>query len=69
MTQHIDPEISAPAPEMADSSQGIPLLITKRQRAELSARGFSDEGIRAMTPTEAHQHLGSRTASVQTETG
>lgn len=36
----------------------VSLMITKRQRAELHERGFSDEAIRSMTPAEAHAQLG-----------
>ena len=37
---------------------GVSLMITRRQRAQLRDLGFSDETIGAMTPLEAHRHLG-----------
>ncbi len=48
------PTDDRPAPE----GVGISLMITKRQKASLHERGFSDEAIREMTPAEAHKHLG-----------
>ena len=36
----------------------VSLMITNRQRAQLRALGVSDEAIRSMTPTEAHERLG-----------
>lgn len=35
----------------------VAFMITKRQRAQLRDRGFSDDAVAAMTPAEAHQHL------------
>jgi len=39
-------------------SPGVSLMITNRQRAALRELGFSDESIRQMTPSEAHEKLG-----------
>jgi hypothetical protein len=44
---------TAPAPAPV-----VSLMITNQQRAELRERGFAEEAIRQMTPTEAHEHLG-----------
>lgn len=38
--------------------QGISFFITKRQRADLRARGYDDATIDKMTPGEAHKILG-----------
>jgi hypothetical protein len=38
-------------------STAISLMITNRQREQLRVLGFTDDCIRSMTPTEAHQHL------------
>ncbi len=38
--------------------QGISFFITKRQRAELRARGYEDAAIDKMTPAQAHAILG-----------
>ena len=40
-----------------DASPGMPLLITRLQRAQLRDRGFSEDDIRVMTPFDAHRHL------------
>ena len=37
---------------------GVSLLITHHQKAELRERGYSDDQIHDMTPTEAHRLLG-----------
>jgi hypothetical protein len=37
---------------------GFSLMITRRQRADLRERGYTDEQIRDMTPDEAHRVLG-----------
>jgi hypothetical protein len=37
---------------------GVSLLITHHQKAELRERGFTDDQIHEMTPTEAHRLLG-----------
>ncbi len=47
---------AGPAP--AEAPAAVSLMITRRQKAELGALGFSDEAIREMTPAEAHRHLG-----------
>ncbi len=49
----------------SEASPGMPLLITRMQRAQLRDRGFSDDDIRGMTPLDAHRHLaGERAAPV-----
>lgn len=40
------------------SQQGISFFITKRQRAELRARGYDDAAIDSMKPSDAHKILG-----------
>ena len=35
----------------------VPFMITRRMKADLRARGFSDAQIRLMTPEQAHAHL------------
>ncbi len=42
------------------SSKRIPLLITRRQRADLREFGFSEDDISVMTPSDAHRHLAER---------
>lgn len=37
---------------------GISFFITQSQKRALQERGFADEEIRKMTPSEAHRHLG-----------
>ncbi len=37
---------------------GFSLMITRRQKADLRKRGYTDEQIRDMTPNEAHRVLG-----------
>jgi hypothetical protein len=37
---------------------GFSLMITRRQKADLRERGYTDEQIRDMTPHEAHRVLG-----------
>jgi hypothetical protein len=37
---------------------GVSLLITHHQKAELRERGYTDDQIHDMTPTEAHRLLG-----------
>jgi hypothetical protein len=37
---------------------GVSLLITHPQKAELRERGYTDDQIHDMTPTEAHRLLG-----------
>jgi hypothetical protein len=37
---------------------GVSLLITHHQKAELRERGYTDDQIHGMTPTEAHRLLG-----------
>jgi hypothetical protein len=37
---------------------GVSLLITHHQKAELRKRGYTDDQIHDMTPTEAHRLLG-----------
>ena len=51
----VRPSAAATAPV---SSPAVSLMIRNQQRAELRERGFSDESIRLMTPTNAHAHLG-----------
>ena len=53
-----------------DAPPGVPLLITRRQRAELRDLGFTDDDIHVMTPDEAHRRLAEvRTATVQAKPG
>ncbi|MFC4174904.1 hypothetical protein ACFOYU_23085 [Microvirga sp. GCM10011540] len=40
------------------AKDGVSLIITKEQRAQLRERGFTEEEIRNMTPAQAHRHLG-----------
>ncbi len=44
--------------EEEPSQQGISFFITKRQRADLLARGYDDAAIDKMTPSDAHRILG-----------
>ena len=44
--------------EQEPSQQGISFFITKRQRADLLARGYDDAAIDKMTPGDAHRILG-----------
>ena len=37
---------------------GFSLMITRRQKADLRERGYTDEQIRDMTPNEVHRVLG-----------
>jgi hypothetical protein len=37
---------------------GFSLMITRRQKADLRERGYTNEQIRDMTPSEAHRVLG-----------
>jgi hypothetical protein len=48
-----------PLPERAEPTSKVPpagfsLMITRRQKADLRERGYTDEQIRDMTPNEAH---------------
>jgi len=52
-----------PLPESAEPTSKVPLagfslMITRRQKADLRERGYTDEQIRDMTPNEAHRVLG-----------
>lgn len=47
-----------PTPSPSPAAPALSLMITRRQRAELVARGFSEAQIHEMTPAEAHRHLG-----------
>ena len=52
-----------PLPERAEPTAAAPLagfslMITQRQKADLRERGYTDEQIRDMTPSEAHRVLG-----------
>ena len=40
------------------TTTAVSLMITNRQRAALRELGFSEDSIRQMTPTEAHEKLG-----------
>jgi hypothetical protein len=40
------------------TSPAVSLMITNRQRAALRELGISEEAIRQMTPSEAHEKLG-----------
>jgi cytoskeletal protein CcmA (bactofilin family) len=44
--------------EEEPSPQGVSFFITKRQRADLRARGYDDAAIDKMTPSDAHRILG-----------
>ena len=50
---HPKPAPAAPVPPPA-----VSLMITNRQRAELRARGVSDDAVRQMSPAQAHALLG-----------
>lgn len=41
----------------SEAAPGMPLLITRMQRAQLRGLGFSEDDIRVMTPLDAHRHL------------
>jgi hypothetical protein len=52
-----------PLPERTERTSKVPLagfslMITRRQKADLRERGYSDEQIQDMTPNEAHRVLG-----------
>ena len=52
-----------PLPESAGRTSNVPLagfslMITRRQKADLRERGYTNEQIRDMTPNEAHRVLG-----------
>ena len=49
---------SSPTDDALKPSEPVSLMITNRQRARLRDIGFSENEIYAMTPTEAHAHLG-----------
>jgi hypothetical protein len=51
LQQHAEPASKAPL-------AGFSLMITRRQKADLRERGYTDEQIRDMTPHEAHRVLG-----------
>jgi hypothetical protein len=48
---------TAPTVPAATASQGIPFMVTNTMKAELRARGISDEQIRNMTPQQARETL------------
>ena len=52
--------IGEPLPESASpaANAGVSLMITRRQKADLRGRGYTDEQIRDMKPEEAHRVLG-----------
>lgn len=50
------PEPVEPTPKILLA--GVSLMITRRQKADLRERGYTDEQIRNMTPNEAHRILG-----------
>lgn len=41
-----------------DAAPTLALMITRAQRLRLRALGFTDQDIHAMSPAEAHRHLG-----------
>src|SRR5439155_5716836 len=41
----------------ASTTASVPFMITRRMRASLSAAGYTEAEINAMTPAEAHAHL------------
>ena len=52
------PNDTTPAPaDPLPERVGIPMMITRRQRAALSVLGVTDDEIRSMTPGEAHTRL------------
>ena len=58
--QSADGETGAPIPETvpaATTPQGIPFMVTNAMKAELRARGVSDEQIGNMTPQQAWETL------------
>ena len=50
-------DVGSPPPHTA-APPGVPLMITKAQRAALRALGHADEAIAEMTPIRAHAILG-----------
>jgi hypothetical protein len=51
LRQHAEPTSKA-------ALAGFSLMITRRQKADLRERGYTDEQIRDMTPHQAHRVLG-----------
>jgi hypothetical protein len=51
LQEHAEPASKAPL-------AGFSLMITRRQKADLRERGYTDQQIRDMTPHEAHRALG-----------
>lgn len=51
LQEHAEPISKAPL-------AGFSLMITRRQKADLRERGYTDEQIRDMTPNQAHRVLG-----------
>jgi hypothetical protein len=49
---------SSPTDDAPKPAAPVSLMITNRQRALLRDIGFSEDDIYAMTPAEAHAHLG-----------
>src|SRR5262245_21317528 len=54
-----DPPDPTPGPDPAHQQQpqGIPLVMTHAMKADLRARGLSDEEIANLTPEQAHEKL------------
>jgi hypothetical protein len=55
--------VGDPLPERTERTSKVPLagfslMITRRQKADLRERGYTDEQIQDMTPNEAHRVLG-----------
>src|SRR5262249_48442467 len=54
------PELTDPGPatnRFEAASGGIPLMITQKMKAELRARGYTNEEIRQLTPERAREIL------------
>jgi hypothetical protein len=55
--------LGGPSAESAEPTSKVPLagfslMITRRQKADLRERGYTDDQIRDMTPNEVHRVLG-----------
>lgn len=51
------PDADPPSAAEVAPADGVSLMITKRQRAELRALGIADDAVATMTPREAHELL------------
>lgn len=48
------PEVKPPTP---GTTAKVPFMVTAKMRADLTARGFTPEQVRSMTPAQAHENL------------